>query len=79
LQPFRVKDYLWVKHGDKYITEALVQWSSLPLENATWEEVDILRQQFPNLDLEDKDRVQEGAIDRNREKRSRKPNPRYLD
>jgi hypothetical protein len=31
------------------------------------------------LDLEDKDRVQGGAIDRNREKRSRKPNPRYLD
>jgi len=79
LQPRLVKDYRWVKQGDKYVTEALVQWSSLPPEYATWEEVDILRQQFPNLDLEYKDRVQEGAIDRNREKRSRKPNPRYLD
>jgi len=79
LQPRLVKDYRWVKQGDKYVTEALVQWSSLPPEDATWEEVDVLRQQFPNLDLEDKDRVQGGAIDRNREKRSRKPNPRYLD
>jgi hypothetical protein len=48
-------------------------------EDATWEEVDCLRQKAPNLDLEDKVRVQGGAIDRNRVHRNGKPNPRYLD
>jgi hypothetical protein len=37
LQPLLVKNYRWVKHGDKYIAEALVQWSGLPPEDATWE------------------------------------------
>jgi transcriptional antiterminator Rof (Rho-off) len=34
------------------------------IEDATWEEVDCLWQQFLNLDLKDKYRVQGGAIDR---------------
>jgi hypothetical protein len=48
-----------------------------------WEEDSLrrpkLHQQFPNLDLEDKDRVQGGEIDRNRVLRVWKPNPNYLD
>jgi hypothetical protein len=32
-------------------------------EDATWEEVTCLAQQFPDFDLEDKDRVLGGAID----------------
>jgi hypothetical protein len=85
LEPMAIQDYRWVKHGHKYITEALVQWKTLPLEDATWEEVNCLRQQFPNIDLEDKVRIQGGvgAIDENhsyqRKKRKSKPNPRYLD
>jgi hypothetical protein len=79
LKPLLIRDYHWFKNGDKYVTKALVQWSSLPPEDATWEEVDCLCQQFQNLDLEDKVRVQGGAIDRNHVHRKRKPNPRYLD
>jgi hypothetical protein len=48
-------------------------------EDATWEKVDCLCQKAPNLDLEDKVRVQGGVIDRNHVPRNRKPNPRYLD
>jgi hypothetical protein len=79
LTPMGIRDFRWVKHGAKYVTEALVHWKNLPPEDATWEEVECLRQQFPDFDLEDKDRVHEAAIDRNsiRKTRDRKPNPKY--
>jgi hypothetical protein len=63
LQPQNVRDFRWVKQGAKYVTEALIQWKNMSPEDATWEEVTYLAQQFPDFDLEDKDRVPEGAID----------------
>ena len=77
LQPLFIRDYRWIKQGGKYVMEALVQWASLPIEDATWEAVDHLRLQFPNIDLEDKDRVQGRADDRNHPRRSRNTNPNY--
>jgi hypothetical protein len=79
LQPQNVRDFRWVKRGAKYVTEALVQWKHMPPEDATWEEVTCLAQQFPDFDLEDKDRVPGGAIDRDpiRKSRIRTPNPKY--
>ena len=47
------------------------------IEDATWEEVDCLRQQFPNLNLEDKDRVQGGAIDKDSIRVTRNHNSKY--
>jgi hypothetical protein len=31
----------------------LIQWENLPLEDATWEQLDDFRQQFPKFQLED--------------------------
>jgi hypothetical protein len=64
LTPLLIRDYRWVKQGAKYVPEALVQWKSLTPEEATWEEVAVLCQQFPDINLEDKDHVQGVAIDR---------------
>ncbi|KAK3218096.1 hypothetical protein Dsin_012066 [Dipteronia sinensis] len=72
-----IRDYRWIKKWGKYVTEALVQWKSLPIEDATWEDVDHLGLQFPDIDLEDKDHVQRRADDRNHQHRIRKPNPKY--
>ena len=51
----------------------------MSLEDATWEEVTCLAQQFPDFDLEDKDRVPGGAIDGDsiRKSRIRTPNSKY--
>jgi hypothetical protein len=60
LEPLAMCDYKWVKRGVKYVMKALVQLKNLSPEDATWEEMDSLRQQqFPRLDLQDKDRVEE--------------------
>ncbi|KAH9780314.1 hypothetical protein KPL71_008031 [Citrus sinensis] len=36
--PEKVIDTRWVRHGTKFIEESLVQWKTLPAEDATWEE-----------------------------------------
>ncbi|KAA8534676.1 hypothetical protein F0562_032193 [Nyssa sinensis] len=54
VEPNAILNYRWVKKGSKYVTEALVQWKSLPLEDATGEDVDQLANNFPNLNPEDK-------------------------
>lgn len=52
-EPEKICDDRW-KRGSKYLTEALIRWKQLPTEEATWEPVDQLEQNFPHLNLEDK-------------------------
>ncbi|KAA8524177.1 hypothetical protein F0562_010393 [Nyssa sinensis] len=77
LEPIAVKDSRWVKQGSRLEAEVLIQWRYLPEEEATWESVQQMENQFPNFDLEGKVEVPRAANDRSQ--RLRKPNPRYLD
>ena len=54
LEPQHILDTRWVKQGNRFNLEHLVQWHRLPVEESTWEDATVLRQQFPQLDLEDK-------------------------
>jgi hypothetical protein len=63
VEPEQVVDTRWIKRGTKFIEESLVQWKSLPAEDATWEDTQLLKQQFPALHLEDKVPLVGGSID----------------
>ena len=80
LEPLCILDYKWVKRGTKLYTEALVQWKNMAAEDATWEDVEQLQQQFPAINLGDKVPLQGGASDGKPRKSPRKPqpNPKYL-
>ncbi|GJR04102.1 peroxidase 64 [Tanacetum coccineum] len=41
----------------------LISWSNRPVEEATWESYDLLKEQFPNFRLEDKSFYREGSND----------------
>ncbi|GFY90926.1 hypothetical protein Acr_07g0011220 [Actinidia rufa] len=75
LQPLFIRDYRWIKQGG-YIMEALVQWASLPIEDATWEAVDISAFSFLTSTLRTRI-VYRGADDRNHPRRNRNTNPNY--
>jgi hypothetical protein len=47
----------WVKIGMKTVQEALVHWTGLSSDNATWERFSDLERQFPHLNLKDKIRL----------------------
>ena len=55
-------DIRWFKLGDKFVEESLVKWKQLPTEDATWEDTTLLHNQFPYLDLEDKDPIGGGVL-----------------
>ena len=42
--------------------ETLIQWSDLPVTEATWEEAALIAQQYPSFHLEDKVRLHAGGI-----------------
>jgi len=79
VEPEQVVDTRWIKRGTKFIEESLVQWKSLPAEDATWEDTHLLKQQFPALHLEDKVPLMGGSIDTpRRSSRVLKTNPKFL-
>lgn len=49
-------------HG-KLVPQALVQWSDLPIEDASWESIADLSVDFPDFSLEDKATLDEGGND----------------
>ncbi|KAL5559197.1 hypothetical protein UlMin_035408 [Ulmus minor] len=58
---------------------SLLKKYQLPTEDATWEDTTLLHNQFPYLDLEDKDPIGKGSIVRpRRSARTPKKNPKYL-
>ncbi|KAA8525489.1 hypothetical protein F0562_007344 [Nyssa sinensis] len=79
MAPEAILDSRWVKKGSKFIEESLVKWRRLPVKEATWENIAALRDKFQAMDLEDKDLVNEGSIDRPRRSgRTVRKNPKYM-
>jgi hypothetical protein len=46
------------------VVQLLVQWKGKDVEDATWEDLIVLKSQFSNLNLGDKVNVEGGGIDR---------------
>jgi hypothetical protein len=61
LQPVDILQSRQLVQGKKTIQQILVQWENLPEEEATWEELEEFRHQFPNYNLEDKVEVIGGS------------------
>ncbi|RVW32429.1 Transposon Tf2-8 polyprotein [Vitis vinifera] len=79
LEPQHILNTRWVKRGNKFEEENLIQWKHLPVEDATWETNQSLLERFPPMDLGDKRPLNGGGIDRpRRSERGHKPNPKYL-
>ncbi|RVW13399.1 Transposon Tf2-8 polyprotein [Vitis vinifera] len=77
--PEKVVNRRWIKRGTKFIEESLVQWKNLPVEDATWEDTQMLKHQFSTLNLEDKVPLMGGSIDTpRRSSRIPKKNPKFL-
>ncbi|PKI60573.1 hypothetical protein CRG98_019049 [Punica granatum] len=79
-----VRDYRWVAHSGGRTRGALVRWNALPDEDVTWEPVEVLKQHFPTLNLEDKIRPEGGGVDGTssalevrRSQRRARSNPQY--
>ncbi|KAK7247608.1 hypothetical protein RIF29_42494 [Crotalaria pallida] len=49
------------QHGEQ-IEQVLIKWQSKPAEEATWEDILLIKSQFPEFNLEDKVDVQGGSI-----------------
>ncbi|MCH86853.1 transposon Tf2-1 polyprotein, partial [Trifolium medium] len=47
-----------------FVPQSLIQWKNKSLDDVTWEDNEVLRGQFPDFILEDKDSSQGGGIDR---------------
>ncbi|GKC03072.1 reverse transcriptase, partial [Tanacetum coccineum] len=51
LQPDSVISHRWVSEAGNLVLELLISWSNRPVEEATWESYDLLKEQFPNFAL----------------------------
>ena len=79
LEPQTILNYHWIKQRTHLVEESLVKWKYLPAKEATWEPIGTLREMFSSLDLEDKDPLVGGGIDKPRQSgRGHKLNPKYL-
>ena len=61
-QPEAILDRRMVKKGNAASTQILVQWFSLPVEYATWEDYYVLKNRFPAAPIWDQPTIQGGAI-----------------
>ncbi|KAJ8640662.1 hypothetical protein MRB53_017356 [Persea americana] len=66
VQPSRAIEYRQMKRGNRVRWEVLIQWDSLPPEESTWEDLSLMKLQFPSLVLEDKDKLKGGGNDEDR-------------
>lgn len=66
LQSKRVPEYKEVKRGRvrKNVWRVLVEWTSIPREEATWADYDDKVARYPNFILEDKDNLLGRGSDR---------------
>lgn len=53
------------RRNGKSVLEWLILWKAQPVEEATWEVAEKIKERFPSLCLEDKAEIKEGGIDRN--------------
>ena len=61
LEPATILDYLWSKARKKVLQEALEHWTGTTSDDATWEPLSELLQQFAHLNLGDKIHSLEGG------------------
>ncbi|KAH9733915.1 hypothetical protein KPL71_017190 [Citrus sinensis] len=86
LEPLAILDTRWLRRGGKVVEQQLVQWKRLPVEDATWEDTELLQRQFPHMTLEDKgtfreegnDKKQPQPLELRKSSRGHKPNPKYV-
>ncbi|KAF7811847.1 Transposon Ty3-G Gag-Pol polyprotein [Senna tora] len=62
-EPERLVDKRIIKKDDKEVAQVLVEWSWRPREEATWEDLGVLTEAFPHLNLEDKVAFDDGGND----------------
>nr|GEV19834.1 peroxidase 64 [Tanacetum cinerariifolium] len=62
LVPDKILTHRWISGSNTL--ELLVQWQNRPVEEATWEDYDLLSGQFPHFCLEDKASFPWGSTDR---------------
>ncbi|KAH9668238.1 hypothetical protein KPL70_021339 [Citrus sinensis] len=81
LEPAEILDTRWLKRGGKFIEQSLVRWNKLLTEEATWEDLTVIQQQFPSMTLEDKGSLPGGGIVRQprRSARVSKPSSKLVD
>lgn len=65
IRPVQAHEYRQVKRGGHFRWEVLIEWESLPIEDATWENLEDIRDRFPELILEDKDSLEGDRNDEN--------------
>ncbi|XP_076942181.1 uncharacterized protein LOC143611973 [Bidens hawaiensis] len=59
LKPESIDD---VRVGDFGQTEVLIKWRQQPVEDSTWEDLEILKQRFPSFNIEDNVIFQQGQL-----------------
>lgn len=50
VEPLCILNRRMVKRDNKHVPQVLIQWFNLPREQATWEDYDKLKEQFPQFD-----------------------------
>lgn len=50
VKPMAILQRQLIKKGNAASVKVLVQWSNLPLEDATWEDYAFLKSKFPGFD-----------------------------
>lgn len=53
-----------IKQQGEEIKQVLIQWKGKTTDEATWEDVIMMKSQFPTFNLEDKVLIEEGGVDR---------------
>ncbi|KAL9448154.1 hypothetical protein AB3S75_015597 [Citrus x aurantiifolia] len=77
LEPNSIVDTRWKKRESKLIEQSLIRWKKLPPEEATWEDMALIKEQSPLLTLEDKGPLPRGGIDKEPRRSARAPKPNY--
>ncbi|KAH0747800.1 hypothetical protein KY290_027032 [Solanum tuberosum] len=65
ISPAKILAHQWVKEAGSSSLELLIHWVDRPLEEASWENYDLIADQFPSFLLEDKATFQGGYTDTN--------------
>lgn len=65
LRPKRAVEYRQIKRGGRWRWEVMIEWETLPIEEATWEILDIMKERYPEFGLEDKAALEGDGNDTN--------------
>jgi RNase H-like domain found in reverse transcriptase/Reverse transcriptase (RNA-dependent DNA polymerase)/Integrase zinc binding domain/Retroviral aspartyl protease/Integrase core domain/Retrotransposon gag protein/Chromo (CHRromatin Organisation MOdifier) domain len=62
IEPLAILDRRVIKKNNQVAVEVLIKWSNLDEDEATWEDYEYIRHQFPNFKLEDKLNLKTGEL-----------------